>query len=711
MRKSLAAALVLFWFGAFPVWCQQSPFMSEQVYRALVNEISGDIAFEHIRWFTHYHKSTGSEGFEAVARYAEQKAKEYGLEDVRFIKQPFEGQSWTQKLGELWLLEPERRRLAFTPEVALSLADYSRPTDIKSVDLVDVGDGVADSDFTGKQVAGKVVLASGPVARVMEAAVWKRGALGVVSFTMVARRIHDFPDQVQWIRIPIESSDKTQKGTFAFVLSNREGMRLRRDMAAAKDKAFKVRARIESVFADQPWQAIVEGLIRGTEIHDQDIVLTGHLQEERFSANDDGSGVGNGLEIGRALKKMIDEGTLPRPRRDIRFWWVNENRSEEQYFADFPEERRQILADINQDMSGAKLSVQSRVQFVTRPPFSRASFLGDIVESIIETLVQGNTAYLSAHAASVMKQPNADLEDLHPGRQIYSRLGTREQYDARIIPFHNSTDSQVFNMGIIGIPAVTFTDWPDENIHSTDDDMWQVDPTQLKRNAVAVAAMVWYLANAADAQVPALAGHMYGNAVSRMGRDMRIAMGMIEEAVPGARQPAYASALSIVRQGLKRERQALESVRVFLTTGGTGGRVLTSTLAQLPSESELETKLAAFYTGLTGEKAPQPSLSARERELAVKVPTAVDSVKAFLAGRSKLETPATLHGLMAYEALNFVNGKNSYLDIYQAVAAEAAAGGDWYYGTVKMEDIARYLDSAQKAGMIRVTSLTSPAAK
>ena len=706
MRRFLfVTVLMAVFFAAWPASGQQSPFLSEQLYRALVNEISGDISFEHIRWFTHWHKPTGSEGFEAAARYCEQKAKEYGLEDVRFIKLPYDGQSWTMKLGELWLTAPDERRLAFTPEVALSLADYSRPADIKSAELVDVGDGIADSDYAGKEVAGKVVLASGPVAQVMEQAVWKRGALGIVYFTMVARRIHDFPDQLQYTRIPLENRDRTKQGTFAFVLSNREGMRLRRDMVADKGKTYKVRAKIEAIFAPEPWQCVVEAVIRGTEIHDQDIVLTAHLQEERFSANDDGSGVGNVLEIGRALKKMIDEGKLPRPRRDIRFWWANENRGEEQFFADYPDERRQMLANINQDMAGAKLSVQSRVQFVTRPPFSRASFLGDVVESIIGTLVQGNTAYLSAHATSAMMRPNADLEDLHPGRQIYSRLGTREQYDARIIPFHNSTDSQVFNMGIIGIPAVTFTDWPDENIHSSDDDMWQVDPTQLKRNSVAVAAIAWYLANAGDAQVPGLAGHMYGSGLSRIGRDTRIALRMIEEAAPAERSQAYPKGSSILHQALKRERQALESVRVFLGRGGNGERVLTATMAQLPSEAELDSRLAAFYAGLTGEKAPQPALSARERELAAKVPVPVDSVKAFLAGRRSLVTPPTLHGLMAYEALNFANGRNSYLEIYRAVAAEAAAAGEWYYGTVNLEDIAAYLDSAEKAGMIKVKRL------
>jgi len=44
------------------------------------------------------------------------------------------------------------------------------------------------------------------------------------------------------------------------------------------------------------------------------------------------------------------------------------------------------------------------------------------------------------------------------------------------------------------------------------------------------------------------------------------------------------------------------------------------------------------------------------------------------------------------------------LDIYQAVATEATIAGDWYYGTVSLEDVARYLDSAEKAGMTRVTT-------
>ena len=115
---------------------------------------------------------------------------------------------------------------------------------------------------------------------------------------------------------------------------------------------------------------MVEGWIRGSEIHDQQIVLTAHIQEEMTSANDDGSGCGNLLEIGRALSRMIKDGRLPRPRRDIRFWWLNELSSQKQFFRENPQEPRKLLLNINQDMVGARQSWGGRVQYGSLLPWS-----------------------------------------------------------------------------------------------------------------------------------------------------------------------------------------------------------------------------------------------------------------------------------------------------------------------------------------------------
>jgi hypothetical protein len=701
-RLVFSACLVALLFGARgPAAAQESPFLGERTYRTLLNEISGDIAFEHIRWFTHFHRPMGgNEGFEAVAKYVEEKARAYGLEDVRRISLKND-RSWSPRVGELWLVEPRERRLAYSKEVPLALADFSRNTDIASAELVDVGDGTAETDYEGRDLQGKVVLTSGPPSRVMEEAVWKRGALGLVAFPSAGSAI-DHPDQYRWMRIPVESTDKTKQGTFAFVLTHREGMQLRRQMAAAKGAGFKVRAHVEAVFHEPPTSAIVEAVIRGTDIHDQDIVLTGHLQEEMFSANDDASGCASVLEIARALKKAIDEGRLARPKRDIRFWWADEIGAEEQYFSDHPEERRQFLANINQDMVGAKQSAGSRVQFVTRPPFSRASFLGDVVESIVESLVQGNTSFLAAGQARGLI-PGQAGDDGTYSRPVLSRLGTRERYDARVVPFHNNTDHQVFNMAVVGVPGVTFTNWPDPYIHSSDDDLWQMDATQLKRNALAVGASAYYLAGVGDAELPGLVSFMYGRALERMSRDATTAMSMVAAAGAGGRAEAYAHGVNLVREAARRERRALESARVLAPRDSAGQQLITRVLAQLPTDAMAESRMVAFYQGLTGEKDVPTIAVSREREgVAFRVPELVDDVRAFVEKSEKIKRPAGLHPLMQYETLNFVDGARTYFEIYQAVRAEADAAGAWYYGTVSFEDVASVLDSAVDVGVLQV---------
>src|SRR4028119_1628380 len=77
------------------VRAQTTPFLSDDEIRMLTNEISGDRAFEHIRWLTHWHRDSGMEGYFKAAEYVVKAAKEVGLEDVRFIEQTLPGVNYT----------------------------------------------------------------------------------------------------------------------------------------------------------------------------------------------------------------------------------------------------------------------------------------------------------------------------------------------------------------------------------------------------------------------------------------------------------------------------------------------------------------------------------------------------------------------------------------------------------------------------------------
>ncbi|MCL6481197.1 MAG: M28 family peptidase [Firmicutes bacterium] len=703
MRATVVRLVVLlFWASA--VLAQESPFVPREVFDLWNAELSGDRSFEHLRHLTLHHSPTGgSRGFQEKMRWILQKAREAGLDDVRLVDHlPYRGTAWTVQSAELWMLEPERRRLTSHADVPVAIANYSRSGTWEG-ELVDVGAGSSDADYEGKDVRGKIVLVSGSAAAAMREAVWERGALGVVYYN--ESRGLEYPDQVAYIGLN-PNPPAGRQNTFAFSISYRMGLELKRRLArrtapaaipgaagegTLEGEKIVLRAEVDAEFHPEPKNWIVEGWIRGTKYRDQQIVLTAHAQEEKYSANDDNSGCANLLEIARAWTRLIREGRLPRPVRDVRFWWVNEFASEYAYFATYPEERRALLVNINQDMVGAKQSVGSRIQHITRLPHSRASFLETVVGSVAELVMRGNTAYLSAGQAGT-PQPFS--------RPILALNGTRERYGAEIVPYFDNTDHHAFNDVIIGVPGVTLTNWPDELIHSNYDDLWQMDATQLERNAFIVAASANYLATLDTEGAPVLAAQVRSSALRVLSEAFARASELLATAPTAARPQAYQDGDNLIEQAGLRAARLLESVRVFAD----------SALAEQLSEDAREAigeagylreRFALQYRRLTGEAPPLVSPSQEEQAMAAKIPEIVGTPAEFLDKRSSIGNRG-LHALMAFEVWCFVDGRRSYLDIYRAVRAEAQLAGEWYYGRVTARQVAELLDAGVQAGLLKL---------
>jgi aminopeptidase YwaD len=715
MSRSIRA-LGIAWLVFIPVraMAQESPFLPAKTYELLVNEISGDIAYDSLRSLVMYHApSGGADDFHKEAQWVAERAKANGLEGVKFITLPpwrtsekSPDYNWTLKSGELWLTEPQVMKLGDVRETPLHVANNSPSADIKA-ELVDVGEGTEDADYAGKEVAGRIVLAYGPINKVKEKACWDRGAVGIVSyFSTRVNAWTDFPDQVAWGGVG-RSKEGEKPVPPVFIVSPRTGLMLSRwmsgrgpthifsedkDMDASRGQQnFKVHLRIGVEVTQPERSGMVEAIIYGTTTADQAIVLTAHLQEEKTSANDDRSGCANLLEIARALNAMIADGRLPRPKRAIRFWWTDEIGAEYQYFSDHPEERSRFIANINQDMVGAKQSLGGRVQQVSRTPWSRWSFLNDVVESIVISLARGNNAYL------------ASWQNKNPvpySRAIFARLGTREPYHVQVVPYFDSTDHMVFNESAIGIPGVTFTNWPDEYIHSTGDDLWQIDSTQLQRNAVAVAAAALYLANLGEEDVPKLAAVMAGEARERISHDLATGLSRLAEAPEPERRTAYDDAVNLLGQAVAREIAGIESLRRFADAAGR--KLLDSLIGDLRlTEVNHRQRIGEWFVSLGGKKAPA-ALSDREKALTAKIPKVVATPGDYLRAKDRAEAPKTLHGLMAWEALNYVDGKRSILDIYRIVRAQSLSAGEWYYGQVSLDDIETLFANAEKEKAVEI---------
>jgi hypothetical protein len=692
-----------FVFSQLAVVAQETPFLNDGEIRMLVNELSGDRAFEQIRILTQWHRDSGMDGFFKAADYVMDEARKAGLEDVHFVEQKLEGPNYTAKAAELWMTEPISLKLADIGDHALYLSDGSHDADV-TAELVWAGEG-SEADLKDLDVAGKIVLVHAAPNAAAVNAVWGKGAVGIVSYTTSeSKSSMDFPDQIAWTRIPV-TPPAGKKGTFSFNLSPRKGEMLRKvletndmqDIFATGRKTMGgkvvVKAKVDTEIGQSPGRTgFVEGWIKGTKYHDQQIVITAHLQEEQGSANDDGSGCANLLEIARTLNKLIDEGKIQRPLRDIRFWWTDEIYSEYRYFRDNPSEPSKMLANLHQDMVGAKQSVGSRIQHLIYAPHSITSYLDAIFESIGTFVINTNNPFITAGRMGGYPRPHS--------RPIYATRGTRESFGARFVPFFNASDNLNFVEGVIGVPSVALINWDDYYIHSSDDDLWQIDATQLQRNAFIIASMAYYLGKSEKDQTSLLVSETYAQGAKRLAVDLQAAF----QQIMGVDDPleGWKNANLLIEQGILREIRALNSVSSFTQGDPALNQIIATAGNQVRlRQRNLLNELIVSYSRVHGvAKVPNVELSDVEKMAMTKVANNNADLDSYFAKRTTSLAGSLLHPTMGPEVLNFVDGKRSYYEIYIAVKAESLAAGAWYYGIVTLEDVVALLDANVQRGAL-----------
>ena len=704
MRKIVQSILLSLFI--IPTFAQETPFLNDAEIRMLINELSGDRSFEHIRVLTQWHRNSGMEGYFKAADYVIEEAKKAGLEDVKFIEQPLGGPNYTAKSAELWITEPVEIKLADIGDHALMLSDGSHDADV-TAELVWAGSG-SKADLEGLDVSGKIVLVNGSPGAAVTNAVYAKGAVGVVCYTSSENKNQmDFPDQLAWTRISMNVPEGKQ-GTFAFNLSPRKGEQLKKmlqtnamqDVFATGKKTMGgkvvLKAKVDTEIGEAPGRTgFVEGWIRGSKYHDQQIMITAHLQEEQGSANDDGSGCGNLLEIARTLNKLIEEGKIERPLRDIRFWWTDEIYSEYRYFRDYPKEPAKMLANLHQDMVGAKQSIGSRTQHLIYSPHSITSYVDAIFESVGQFVIETNNPFITAGRMGGLPRPHS--------RPIYATRGTKEGFGARFVPFFNASDNLNFVEGAIGVPAVGLINWDDYYIHSSDDDLWQIDATQLQRNAFIITSMAYYLGKSESEELPLLLSETYAQGNKRLANDLQAAFHQIQsqsDTILG-----WKNANIIIEQVIIREERALKSIIRLLGTDAVIVNKINTVSKQLQTKKKsMIAEASNVFSNAYNAKIPKVALTAQEQAATKKIPKNTPLLDDYFGKRRGGVAGVQIHSTMRMEVFNFVDGKRSYYDIYKAVLAESLAAGTWYYGTVTLNAVVKLLDANVDSGALMLVN-------
>ncbi|MGZ5468514.1 MAG: M28 family peptidase, partial [Candidatus Aminicenantales bacterium] len=352
------------------------------VLRAIIAEASGELALQNEIHLTGVNRNRKPEEYQTgyfESAFILEKLREYGLDEAFTVDLPVEDPTaWDAESAELWLVEPELRKIIDLDAVPACLCSGSTTTDT-TAELVYVGPGNREEFYKDKNVEGKILLVNGSPEMARRLGVLKYGAAGLIGWSSSHPEFDR--DEVGWSGLRAAPKDRA---TFGFMVSERQGQDLRD--ALERGRKIVVRAVAKTQLVPNPKDQLTVGLIKGTEFPDEELVFTAHLYEgwAKQGANDNASGCTAILETARMLKKLVGEGKIPPLKRSVRFLFVPEISGTEAYLRLNPDIKKKIFADINLDMVGEGLIKNQSYFRLNQTPWSLPTYLNDVMASYIE---------------------------------------------------------------------------------------------------------------------------------------------------------------------------------------------------------------------------------------------------------------------------------------------------------------------------------------
>jgi aminopeptidase YwaD len=686
------------------VWGQQ-PFLNDHQWTALRDESNGAAPYENLRYLTGLHRVPATADFDQAAQFVLQRAREYGLADAHSEQFAIDGAkayglmrsylAWSVEEARLWEVRPEHLLLGDWKTDPIHLADYSHSADVEA-ELVDVGNGATEADYSGKDVRGKIVLADGVLARVQELAISQHGAAGIVS---------DMPNQttawsgldktmVRWGHL-----DARKPSGFAFMVSRQTAEELRSRLRSGDP--IILNARVKATVGPGHW-TVVTATIPGTDSAAGEIVYSCHLDHERPGANDNGSGCVTILESARLLARLIDSGQLPRPMRTLRFVWGPEVEGTMAFLATHPEIRRRLRANIHMDMVGGDPFKNKSVFHLTGTPWSLPSFVTDVGVVFLDAIRSAASGYAAGELPA-----SEGIVETRAGAS-----GTRNELIADVTPYSSGSDHDDYDSSTITVPSLYLRDWPDIYIHTDHDTLDQIDATKLRRVSLLGAASGYVYASLSAQQLPTLLPFVAAQSEARLAQIFGTAERLLDDPKVDAEVRWY-EASNLVNQTLERERAALHSLVEF--TGGPADADANAAKALVDQAARLLQGLDA-QAKLLGSKGPAPGAPWANDLSAKRVPLRVgefgpltyqndnvllarlgkerySKIKLINSEASQLLNVRDQSELYAYEIINFVNGRRTVGEIRDSVSAE--------YGPLPVDLVADYLAACAEAGVIQ----------
>jgi aminopeptidase YwaD len=321
------------------------------------SELSGDRALATTAFVAQYWRVAGNTGFNAtIARVAgildsagfvlEERAKPTDRLTYRIEHRPMREPTWEPVDGSLTIVGQPVPVLGYaTNRHMLGMYSVSTPTGGVEAELVDVGTGTA-ADLAGKDVSGRIVLGDMSLRALWTEMVRKRGALGVLAYSMPAyTRPEVNQTSIQFTGIPYDSLHPGWGIPLSFAA------RATLHSALARGPV-RVRAELSTrIYRSDELTLIAD--VRGGRAPNERLVFSAHIQEP--GANDNASGVGDLAEMARVTASLVRSGR-ENPGRSITFLWGEEIASTDRYLKEDSARTAGVRWGISLDMVGEDAS-------------------------------------------------------------------------------------------------------------------------------------------------------------------------------------------------------------------------------------------------------------------------------------------------------------------------------------------------------------------
>jgi hypothetical protein len=341
---------------------------------------------------------------------------------------------------------------------------------------------------------------------------------------------------------------------------------------------------------------------------------------------------------------------------------------------------------------------------VVRDPDSLPSFLEDLIGNVIDSL---DTRLVVAHG------------------------GKLSFLNYRFMPFAANSDHAIFNDGRVGIPMMMFNYAPDAFHHTNLDTPDKIDPTEFKRILYCCAAVASFVAQADDNDAYDLAQIVTSNAPGRIARSMQNALALLRSGKEEGKLDDLEAGRSYLKLAAMREGGAIRSCARLCASDEVKKKIseLASEIVAIRDQSLANLDRAYRHRWLSGKsprmpRTPTPDEIRASRivprqagrhlnelwEWDLEVRGDLDqSDRDFL---QNFKTRFVDSYIRIPEILNFVDGRNTLLDIREFASSEYfgfMTASEYVghpedlseeYRTLALSDLLRLIAVFKKGGLV-----------